>query len=210
MRITVTISRQLGCGGSYLGQCLAENLGIRCLDREIVSRAAQDLALDEAELSLREERGSTFWERMLRGIIITPPEALYHPPTATTISDEDLMAAETEVMKGIAAQEDCVIVGRLAAYVLPRHPGTVNLFLHAPLKFRIGRVMAGEGIKDEAQAKTLIKRSDETRRRFISQMVSHEWDCAKDYHLALDTSSLPLPEVADMLTNFVRRKTNRE
>ena len=69
MRINVTLARQFGCGGSYLGQQIADNLQIRCLDREIVSHAARQLAVDEAEMAAREERGTPFWERMLRGII---------------------------------------------------------------------------------------------------------------------------------------------
>ena len=207
MKITVTLSRQFGCGGSFLGQRLAESLQVRCLDREIVSHAAQRLDMEEAECAEREERGVPFWERMLRGISAAPPEALYHPPASLTISDEELFEAETEVMKTIAAQEDCVIVGRVASHILPPHPGMVNIFLHAPLSFRIPRVMEYYSIADEAQARALIVRSDEARRRFIAQRVGRVWDDATSYHLCLDTSALPLPQIADVLTEFVRGKT---
>ena len=207
MRTTVTIARQFGCGGSYLGQCLADSLQVRCLDREIVSHAAQQLAVDEAEVTAREERVGSFWERMLRGISGGPPEALYHPPAAISPSDRDLFDAETEVMKGIAAQEDCVIVGRVASHVLPHHAGMVNIFLHAPLAFRIRRVMEYAPTVDEAQARAMIVRSDGARGRFITQMIGKDWDDATNYHLCLDTSSLPLPDVADLLTDFVRRRS---
>jgi len=206
MRITITLARQLGCGGFYLGQCIAENLQIRCLDREIVSRAAQQVALNEAEVAEREERGTPFWERMLRGMSAGPPEALYHAPLAPSISDQDLFAAETEVMKQIAAQEDCVIVGRLASHVLPSHPGMVTIFLHAPQSFRIRRLLDTSQAADEAQAREMIVRSDETRKRYITQMIGRGWDDAENYHVCLDTSSLPLPEIAEFLTDFVRRR----
>lgn len=207
MKLTVTLARQLGCGGSYLGQCLAENLNVRCLDREIVSRTAQHLTLDEAELAEREERGTSFWERMLRGIAAGPPEALYHPPQSLPVSDQNLFAAETEVMKSIASQEDCVIVGRLAAHVLDAHAGMVNIFLYAPLSFRARRLLEAGQAASEAQAREMILQSDETRRRYITQMIGRDWDNAKNYHLCLDTSCLPLPEAADFLTDFVRRMT---
>lgn len=207
MRITVTIARQLGCGGSYLGQCLADNLNARCLDREIVSRAAQNLACAEEELAEREEKVPSFWERMLRGMVAGPPEALYHPPATLSVSDRDVFDAETEVMREIAGQEDCVIVGRLASHVLPSHPGMVNLYLHAPLAFRVQRVMEFYSAGDEALARSMIARSDETRKRFLSQMVGREWSDARCYHLCLDTSSLPLPTLSDLLADFVRRKT---
>jgi cytidylate kinase len=207
MRITVTLGRQLGCGGSYLGQCVADALQIRCLDREIVSKAAQNLHCDEDELLQREERGASFWERMLRGITTGPPEALYQAPVSLSVTDRDLLAAETEVMREIAAQEDVVIVGRIAAYVLPPHPGMVNVFLHAPSRFRVHRLVASGHAATESEAKTLIARSDETRRQYISQMTGKEEYDARHYHLCLDTSLLPLPDTAALLTDFVRRRT---
>jgi cytidylate kinase len=207
MRITVTLARQLGCGGSYLGECLAQNLQVRCLDREIISQAALQLSLDEEELTEREERGSSFWERMLTGIVAGAPEALYHPPASPPITDRELFKAESEVMKKIAAQEDCVIVGRAAAHILPPHPGMVKIFLYAPLAFRIQRVIEHYHVGDEMQARAMILRSDESRRRFIMQMIGPDWDDATNYHLCLDTSFLPLPEIAEILTDFVRRRT---
>lgn len=210
MRITVTLARQLGCGGSYLGQRLSETLGIRCLDREIVSQAAQQLAVQETELAEREERVATFWERMLRGLIAGPPEALYHAPVvASSVTDQDVFEAETAVMQTIAAQEDCVIVGRVASHVLQRHEGTVNIYLHAPLSFRVGRVREYYGAEDDAQARAMIAQSDDTRRRFISQMIGRDWADATNYHLSVDTSTLPLAEIAEFLTDFVRRRTGR-
>ena len=207
MRITVTLGRQLGCGGSYLGQRIADTLQIRCLDREIVSKAAQSLQIDEADIAEREERGVPFWERMLRGITTGPPEALYQSPVTLSVTDRELLAAETSVMREIAAQEDCVIVGRIAAYVLPPHPGMVNLFLHAPERFRVQRLMENAQAATEAEARALIARSDETRRQYISQMIGKEEYDARYYHLCLNTSALPLPATADLLTDFVRRRT---
>jgi len=207
-RTTVTLARQLGCGGSLIGQMMADNLGIRCLDREIVSQAAQTLSLDEEDLAAREERGTPFWERMLKGISsINTPEAMYQAPVTLSHSDRDLFEAETEVMKDIAAREDCVIVGRLASHVLPSHPGKINILLHAPLPFRIRRVMERHGVQSETQARELITRSDETRKRYITQMLGTDWGRPEEYHLCLDSSTLPLPDVAAFLTEFVRRKT---
>ncbi len=209
LRITVTLARQLGCGGSYLGQCLADNLQVRCLDREIVSQAAKQFEMDEGELAAREECATPFWERMLRGLGSGPPEALYHPPLTPSVTDQSVFAAETEVMKGIATQEDCVIVGRLGVHVLDPHPGMVNIFLYAPLRFRIQRLRETGAAASEEQARAMLVQSDETRKRYITQMIGKDWDHAKNYHLCLDTSSLPLPDIAEFLTDFVRRKTGR-
>ena len=207
MRMTVTLGRQLGCGGSYLGQCVADALGIRCLDREILSKAAEQLQVDEEDVSYREERGASFWERMLRGVTTGPPEALYQAPITLSVTDRDLLDAETKVMKEIAAEEDVVIVGRLAAFVLPSHPGMVKIFLHAPERFRVQRLIANGAAATKDEARTLITRSDETRRLYIRQMIGREEYDARSYHLSLDTSALPLSDAADLLTDFIRRRT---
>lgn len=206
MRTTVTLGRQLGCGGSRLGQSIADALGIRCLDREIVSKAAQHLQVDEADLTDREEHGVSFWERMLRGVTTGPAQAVYQAPVTLSVTDRDLLAAETAVMQEIAAGEDVVIVGRLAAFVLPPHPGLVKIFLHAPEPFRVKRLVENAAAATEAEAKTLIARSDETRRQYIRQMIGKEEYDARQYHLSVDTSILPLSETADLITDFVGRR----
>ncbi len=207
MRTTVTVGRQLGCGGSYLGQCVADALKIRCLDREIISKAAEHLQVDEADLTHREERGVSFWERMLRGITTGPPEAVYQAPVTLSVTDRELLAAETKVMQEIAAQEDVVIVGRIAGFVLPPHPGMVSIFLHAPERFRVKRLLENAAAATEAEAKALIVRSDETRRSYIRQMIGREEYDPRAYDLCLDTSLLPFAETAALLTDFVRKCT---
>lgn len=206
MKLTVTIARQLGCGGSEVGQRIATALGVRCIDREIVSRTAQQLELSEREVATREERVSSFWERMLSGFAVAAPEGSYLSPPFQTASDQEIFEYETEVMRGIVRQEDCVIVGRAAAHVLPAHPCMINILLHAPLSFRIRRVMEHYGAPNQAQARVQIEQSDAMRGKCIAQMTGQDWMVAENYHLTIDSSMLPLPELSDFIVDFVRRK----
>ena len=144
---------------------------------------------------------------MLRGITTGPPEALYHTPVTLSVSDRDLLDAETKVMQEIAAQEDVVIVGRIAGFVLPPHPGLVKIFLYAPERFRVQRLVENAAAATEAEARALITRSDETRRQYIRQMIGREEYDPRAYDLSLDTSLLPLSETADMITGFIRKRT---
>jgi cytidylate kinase len=205
MRMTVTIARQLGCGGSYIGQQVASGLGFRCIDREIVSQTAQKYGLKEADVAIRDERVSSFWERMLGSFSLAASDTLYVPPPSLAPSDREIFDNETEVMKDIAAREDCVIVGRAAAHVLPSHAGMVNIFLYAPLSFRVRRVVESRLASNEAKARLLIERSDSMRGKFITQMTGRDWACAQNYHLCVDTSLLSLEEVAGMIVEFVQR-----
>lgn len=206
MNFTVTIARQLGSAGSEVGQGIADALGVRCINREIVSHTARRFDLSEEEVAGREERRSSFWERMLTGFIIGAPEAAYIDTPFRTVTDRELFDDETEVMKTIVQREDCVIVGRAAVHVLPPHPRMINILLHAPLGFRIPRVMRFYGAPDEAQARAQIEHSDATRGKFIAQMAGHDWKAATNYHLSIDSSALPLPEITSFLVEFIQRK----
>jgi cytidylate kinase len=208
MRTTITIARQLGSGGSVVGQHIAQSLGIRCIDREIVSHTAQQFQMDEKEIATREEKVSSFWERIISGIAVVAPEAGYVAAPNPTLSDQEIFESETQVLKTIAQAEDCVIIGRAAAHVLAPHPGMFNILLHAPLSFRVPRVMDYYHVSDEGQARAMIKRSDGVRAKFIAQMAGCDAADARNYHLSLDSSLFPLSDIADLVIDCVRRRTN--
>ena len=207
MKFVVTIARQLGCGGSEIGHDLADALGIRCIDREIISETARRFDLQEQEIALREERVLPFWERMLTGFVVAAPEAAYVPAPSLMPSDTEVFQAETEVLKSIAARQSCVIVGRAATHILPPSPHKISILLHAPLDFRVARVMEYLNSSDSDLALAKIERSDSMRARSIAQMTGQDGMNPENYHLCLDSSALPLPQIVGLLTDFVAQKT---
>ena len=68
IKTTITISRQMGAGGSYLGQVIAKRLGLKYIDREVLHLAAQEFGCDEETIAARSERVTSFWERVLGGL----------------------------------------------------------------------------------------------------------------------------------------------
>lgn len=205
MRTTITIARQLGSGGSYLGQLIASQLGLKYIDREVLHLAAEAFGCDEQELAARAERVSSFWEKFWQDLSFGRPEVPYVPPPLRPFSDKELFDKQTEVMKAIAAEDDCVIVGYGGAHVLPRRPGKVNIFCHAPLSFRVSRVMELYHAQTEEEARVMIRESDEMRKRYFMEMTGKDWASAENYHLSIDTSMLPLPEIAELLIELLKR-----
>ena len=207
---TVTIARRMGSGGSYVGQGIAQRLGLRYIDREVLHLCAESLGVDASSLEPNCERVSSFWERLFGGLTFGPPESPYAPPPLRNYTDRDLFERQVEILREIAAAEDCVIVGYGGAYVLPRHPRMVNFYFHAPLKFRVRRVMELYKIIDRKRAMQLIADSDVTRQRYFKQMIGRDWACADNYHVCVDTSMLPLPELVDRLVHFIGRRLGAE
>jgi cytidylate kinase len=206
MRTTITISRRLGCGGSYIGQLIATRLGLKYVDREVLHLAAEEFGCDTETVAAREERISSFWERILSGLTFGTPDSPYTPPPLRTFTDEQLFNKQTEILKKIASRNDCVVIGWAGVHVVPRHPGMISVFCHAPMSFRIKRMMDLYRVQSKAEARTMLEESDEMRKKYFAAMTGHEWTCAEDYHVSIDTSLLPLDEIAEMLIELLKRR----
>jgi cytidylate kinase len=204
-RTTVTIARRMGSGGTYLGRVIAEGLGLRYVDREVLRVAADRLGVEESAIEQNRERVAGFWERFFGSLSFGPPEGTYTPPPVGAYSDKVLFECQTGILREMAGRENCLIVGYGGAYVLPRHARMVNIFFHAPLPFRVRRVME---IYDatEPEARRMVEDSDRLRARYFREMTGRDWACADNYHLCVDTSMSPLPELAERLVLFVERR----
>jgi len=199
IKTTITISRQMGAGGSYIGQIIAKQLGLKYVDREVLRLAAEEFGCDQETIEARAERIQSFWQRILGGLTLGGPDARYTPPPQQNFSDRELFNKQTEILKRIAAKHDCVVVGWAGVHILPRHPWMFCVFCHAPTSFRVKRLTSVYDDLTEAKARALITDSDRTREIYFNEMTGHDWTCAKNYHLSIDTSLRPLEEIADLI-----------
>jgi cytidylate kinase len=205
IKTTITIARQMGSGGSYVGQVIAKRLGLKYIDREVLHLAAQEFGCDEETIAARSERVTSFWERVLGGLSLGGPDSTYNPPPLGNFTDRELFEKQTQILKRIASQEDCVVVGWAGVFLLPRHRGMFSVFCHAPKSFRVKRLMSIYRDLTEERARMLIGESDRTREIYFNQMTSHDWTCAKNYNLSIDTSLQPLERIAELIIDLSRR-----
>lgn len=202
-RTVVTISRQLGCGGAQVGQFLAARLGFRYADREILRLAARALTTREEDISWREERPSTFWEKLTLPFAYGSPDAPYIPPPMRIITDDELFTAESGVIRDLAAECDCVVVGRGGAQILRDHPNAIHVLLHAPEAARVRRVMEVYSVADVGEALRTVRQADSERQAFHQRLGHMDWLGARNYHISLDTSVISIDQVVDLLAAFV-------
>jgi cytidylate kinase len=200
----VTVSRQLGSGGSHIGMQVAARLGFKYLDREILQRAAKYLGEEEARLSHREESVSGFWENVLRTFSFSTPEAGYVAPAPALVYDKDLIEVEAQIIREVAGAHDAVIMGRGAAHILSGHAGLVKVFIHASREFRMKRVMEVYSLSDAAQALSMIEDSDRRRERFVRTTFGAHMRDARNYHLCIDTSATGFEAAEQMVIMLVR------
>jgi CMP/dCMP kinase len=207
---TIAITRQIGSGGSFVGQEVARRLGFSYIDREILRQAATTLEEDENLLCEREECISSFWGKLVNALCICSPEAGYVPPSFHPINDNVLFSTEAKIIHELSERSNAVIVGRGAFHVLRNNPRMFSVFLHASPAFRINRIMDIYNIADRSQAEAVIRNSDAKRRKFYETIADQIWTDSTGYHLSIDTGFAGFETAIDtihcMAKNFIERR----
>jgi cytidylate kinase len=199
----ITVSRQMGSGGTYIGYEVARALGFSYVDREILRRAASLLGRDAVSLEEYEGKSSGFIRNFLRTFALGSPETAC-TPKERPVYDKNLFVLESSIIHEIVDKRNAVIVGRGGFHVLKDRPKTVHLFIHAPRYFRVERVMKADSTAKLREAQARVDESDRRRARFIKDMISTEWTDARNYHLSIDSSAVGVSESVRMVIGFVK------
>ncbi len=200
----VAISRQFGAGGASVGREVAQRLGLKYADREILADAARALNVETDGLEPLEERVRGFWERLAGMFALGAADTPFMPPPLPVVSETDLFAAEREIIEAMAAHGDAVIVGRGAAHILQGRPGVFRVFLHAPLSVRVSLAMQEYGLGNVQTATEVARASDAQRARFVRKVTGRDWCDAALYDLSLNTGTIGLARAAELIVELMR------
>jgi cytidylate kinase len=198
----ISISRQMGSGGPYVGQQLAAKLQVAYVDREIINKAAQQLQVSETDIESRDETITPLW----REILITSPyinPSLYVPPPICEPTDKELYQTESEIIDQISKNFSAVIVGRGGSFLLKDHPRHMSVFLHAAMPFRIKRVKMLYNLSEE-KARKFIDSSDKARSIYLKAITGRDWIDVRQYQLSIDTSLTGLDGAVEVILAAIR------
>lgn len=184
--VIITIAREHGSSGKQIGRIVAEKLGIPFYYKEMTALAAQESGLDKEFIS----------------DINTNSPAVLHSLYLSTDVIQRAVVAQDRVIKKIADQGSCVIVGRAADYVLRDYDNVLRVFIYAPEDFRISRIMEIYGDTPE-DAKKHIRRADEARASYYKKISGLSWGDNHNYDLVVN-SSVGLEESAEAICSYVR------
>lgn len=205
--LAITISHQLGSGGAFVGEKLAERLEIPFFDREILQSVAQQLNILESEVERREERLSTFWDNFNRSMIGMNPILIAEVPLIPP-SDSELFKIECETIQKIAAKSSAIFLGRCGWNILKNHPNHVSIFLTANLSDRIKRLCALYQLTDQ-DAQTLIKTNDQERDAYNKKFTQKNWVDARYYDLCVNTSATGWEGAVEIAEKCILAKVKR-
>ena len=191
----ITISRQYGSGGRYIGKKLSEKLGIPCYDDKLIDMVAKESGFAQDFVA---EKG----ERMTGSLLFNIASSLSYANNVfsgngVSLQDE-IYFIQNKIIKDLANKGACVIVGRCADYILREREDVLNVFIHADMESKLDRAVTYFGItKDQAPA--LLKKKDKARSNHYKYYTDQDWGMASNYDLCLNSGILGIDGCVDVI-----------
>lgn len=186
----ITIGRSFGSGGRLIGKKVATLLNIPLYDRELIALTAER---------------SGFHETVVEQMQQDRPASLLYTLTHTSIEvplQDKVFFAQTKVIKELAAQGPCVIVGRCADSILEQDHHTLEVFIHAPLEMRAERAEKVYHLEAK-NFKDLVKKKDKARKAYYDYFTHRTWGKADHYDLCIN-SAIGIDLAADLIVRTAR------
>ena len=199
----VSISREFGSGGRLIGKKLAASLGIPCYDRTLIQKTAEKSGLSPDFIARAEERARSRFHLNIAPIGIGVPTFTHQ---GIPVSHQAFFA-QADVIRELAAEGPCVIVGRCADYILKDRDDCLHTFIHASMEFRADRIVRLYGESEQSPEKRLTDK--DTRRRVnYKHYTDREWGMAQNYHITLDSGLIGIEKCVDIILDLVQDKTD--
>ena len=201
MKKVITIGREFGSGGREIGRRIAEKLQIAYYDQEIVTEIAKRTKLSEDYVERITE------DRPYISYPIHAGMSFHTAYYAYTEFDRSLtvFAEQHNMIKELAERSDCVIVGRCADYVLRDMDNVVKIYLYAPIRDCMRRVIRLYELNPE-DAKSLIHSMNKTRGDYYQHNTGLNWSEAVHYDICLNTAGLKKEKIIDIIKNYIKTK----
>ena len=198
--IVITIGRQFGSGGRYVGRLLADKLGIPFYDKELLSEAAKTSGICEEIFEEHDEKPT----RSLLFSLVTGMQ--HHMSSGSFYMDMPLnhkiFLAQFDAIRRIAGEGSCVIVGRCADYVLRENPDAVSVFVKGNMQSKVERAVKYYGFEEE-KAEDQIRKADKQRASYYNYYATATWGDVENYDLVVDTGALGVEGAVELIAKFL-------
>lgn len=196
----ITIGRQIGSGGRVIARYLADNLGFRFYDKEILNLAARESGFKEQFFEQNDETKG-FLKNMFHFHVPLLGSNNFYP---TEFSQEGLYKFQSDAVLKAARAGNCVFVGRTADYILRNEKNVLNIFITANIDHRLQRVCKRKGCT-RAEARKLLHDKEESRATYYNYYTGKQWGHSESYDLCINSSLLGIEETERFLLEFVKR-----
>ncbi len=193
-QIVVTLSREYGSGGRYIGRLIADKLGIKFYDKDFIVEVAKETGLSEEYIENQEQK---------RSILAGLNNGYY---VGLDNSDE-LFIKEAELIKKVAGKESCVIIGRCADFILQDKENVIKVFVYSDKENKIKRATEIYGL-NKTKAEKEIKRIDKLRANHYKHYTEKDWNNHNNYDICINSDTLGVEKSAELICKIAEEKCN--
>ena len=184
----ITIGRQYGSAGREIGYKVADELGIKLYDKEMLNRAAKESGICQELFETHDEKPTNSF---LYSLVMDTYSFGYSSGSYTDMPiNHKVFLAQFDAIKKIAEEGPCILVGRCADYALEGYDNVLSLFIHANLDARIRRIL----------------KTDKQRSSYYNYYSNKKWSSADSYDICLDSSVLGIDGTAEAIIKLVEIK----
>lgn len=200
-KIVITIARQYGSGGKTIGEMLAKKLDIPYYGKDILKLASDDSGINEAlffkaDEKLQSTRLFRIAKNAYNGELISPEQG------DDFVSNDNLFNYQAKIIKELAEEESCVLIGRCADYILKDYDNVLSVFVHAPKEFCMQEAAKKINLSGKDLEKFIAK-TDKRRADYYKYYTGREWTDARNYDLCLDSSKLGFERCVEEICSYM-------
>ncbi len=205
--MVITIGREYGSGGKYIGERLAEELNLKLYDKELLNKVAEESGMDLNILEqMDEKQEECFW--------YTFAMSLYQQDSLDTLaeipSNEKIFIEQAKIIEELSNKEDCIIIGRCSNVILKNKPNVLNIFVYSSeLDFKVKRKMQYGNFESELDAIKAIERIDKERETYYNYFTKENWGDRKSYDLMIDTSKIGVDKAVELIKEYLKLRNEK-
>ena len=189
--IVITIAREYGSGGRYIGKLVAEKLGIKLYDKEFIAKMAENTGLSSEYIENNEQK---------RNVLDSLNNGYY----AGLSNADELFVKESEMIKKIAGTESCVIVGRCADFILKDNKNVLKVFINSDINDKIKRATEIYGM-DTEKAEKEIARINKLRANHYKYYTEKEWNDPSNYDICINSDAIGIENSVELICNLANK-----
>lgn len=182
-KIVITISREYGSGGHYVGELLAKRMGLNFYDKNLINLISKKSGLSKEYVEENSQKLASF--------------------KYIDNNDDRIFIAEEKVIKDLAKKESCVIVGRCADYILKDNKDTIKVFLYSSSQDKVKRAVKYYNLEEDKALKEINKINSE-RAKHYKYYTNRDWYDFANYDIALNVDYLGVEKTAELLEQVIR------
>lgn len=207
-KFVITINRELGSGGRTVGLKLAEKLGVQFYDKAVVKAIEEKYNLNVEEIEKLKGKKHNWWSDLKRvvsvggGIMGVPYYSVSEGEVTVKTTTDEMFKTETQILKGIAEEESCVLAGRSGFYVFRNHPNHLSILIQASMESRIKRIMGKQNLSEEEARKT-INKVDEMRENYVNRYTGTSRYDTRNYDIVLRADGKTEDELVDIIMQYI-------